>query len=74
MMKFYTLCLTFVIGFSVTAQDMENLNSKDYEQFIFKHKVYELPYRLLKPKNDNDESYPLIIFLHGSGERGKDNQ
>ena len=34
-----------------------------------------LPYRLLLPKNfDNDKKYPLIIFLHGAGERGNDNE
>ena len=33
-----------------------------------------LPYRLLKPINYNqDEQYPLILFLHGAGERGDDN-
>lgn len=34
-----------------------------------------LPYQLLKPINlDEDRSYPLVIFLHGSGERGADNE
>lgn len=33
-----------------------------------------LNYRLLKPKNyDPEEKYPLVIFLHGAGERGDDN-
>lgn len=33
-----------------------------------------LPYRLLKPKNyDQAKKYPLVIFLHGAGERGDDN-
>ncbi len=31
------------------------------------------PYRLLKPLNQNT-SAPLVIFLHGAGERGNDNQ
>jgi predicted peptidase len=35
----------------------------------------ELPYRILFPDNYNHrESYPLIVFLHGSGERGNDNE
>ena len=34
-----------------------------------------MPYRLLKPDNvESNKSYPLIIFLHGSGERGNDNE
>lgn len=36
---------------------------------------YELPYRLLKPDQEKaGETYPLVIFLHGSGERGNDNE
>ncbi|HDR05096.1 MAG TPA: phospholipase [Candidatus Marinimicrobia bacterium] len=34
-----------------------------------------LRYRLLKPhKLKKSQSYPLVIFLHGSGERGRDNE
>ncbi|HZY89547.1 MAG TPA: prolyl oligopeptidase family serine peptidase [Gemmataceae bacterium] len=34
-----------------------------------------LLYRLLKPENyDAKEKYPLVVFLHGAGERGNDNE
>lgn len=34
----------------------------------------KLPYRLLKPVNhDPNKAYPLVLFLHGAGERGTDN-
>jgi predicted peptidase len=34
-----------------------------------------LPYRLAKPLHfDPHATYPLILFLHGAGERGKDNR
>lgn len=33
-----------------------------------------LPYRLLKPRDyDAKKKYPLVLFLHGAGERGADN-
>ena len=34
----------------------------------------KLPYRLLQPANiEAGKKYPLVIFLHGAGERGTDN-
>ena len=33
-----------------------------------------LNYRLLFPDADTLRKYPLVIFLHGSGERGNDNE
>jgi predicted peptidase len=33
-----------------------------------------LLYRFLFPDNDPTRRYPLVIFLHGSGERGSDNE
>jgi predicted peptidase len=35
----------------------------------------KLLYRLLRPKDyDPQEKYPLVLFLHGAGERGDDNR
>lgn len=34
-----------------------------------------LPYQIMFPENyDESKQYPLLIFLHGAGERGNDNQ
>jgi len=47
---------------------------------VFEARVYtdaaggKLPYRILKPADyDANKKYPLVIFLHGAGERGTDN-
>lgn len=34
---------------------------------------WTLPYRLKRPATSGTEPFPLIIFLHGAGERGYDN-
>ena len=42
---------------------------------LFIEKTDTLPYRILLPDNyDPENKYPLIIFLHDSGERGNDNE
>jgi predicted peptidase len=52
------------------AQDMNM-----YEKKIFVSKGDTLQYRILYPKDyDKSKAYPVITFLHGSGERGNDNQ
>lgn len=33
-----------------------------------------LPYRLLKPATEAGKKYPLVVMLHGAGERGSDNR
>lgn len=52
-------------------------NVDAYEAAVYKNAANEtLPYRLLKPANigkDKKEKYPLVLFLHGIGERGDDN-
>ena len=47
---------------------------------LFEARVYAdgtgetLGYRMMKPKNyDAAKKYPLVLFLHGAGERGSDN-
>lgn len=36
---------------------------------------YTLPYQVMYPENyDSTKQYPLVVFLHGAGERGNDNE
>lgn len=47
-----------------------------YEQSIFVSLEGDsLPYRFLRPDSEKPgEKYPLVLFLHGGGERGTDNE
>ncbi len=59
----------FVIANHLLAQD----NSL-YEKKLFIIKQDTMPYRLLLPENyDPGKKYPMILFLHGSGEKGNNN-
>ena len=50
-------------------------NAAEPEALVFKSDGKTLPYRLLKPAETKaGEKYPLVIFLHGAGERGVDNK
>ena len=45
------------------------------EAHVFKSDGKSLPYRLLKPTDtEAGKKYPLVVILHGAGERGTDNK
>lgn len=45
-----------------------------YEKATFQADGQKLQYRVLKPaKIEANKKYPLVLFLHGAGERGDDN-
>jgi predicted peptidase len=49
--------------------------SQEFKEELLVHQNDTLPFRILLPKNYNSQkSYPLLIFLHGAGERGSDNK
>ena len=66
------LLIVFVFACSQTfAQDL-NL----YQKRVFVNQQKDtLRYRILFPENfDKSKEYPLVLFLHGAGERGRDNE
>lgn len=65
---FFLGCL-LMAGTAAVAQDYSQ-----YSYESFSRKGDQLRYRLLLPANyDIHKKYPLIVFLHGAGERGSDN-
>src|SRR5687767_2796298 len=72
----YFMKKIFLVGFllavlGATAQDLSLYQKKEYKHSEGK----VLPYRILYPENyDKSKKHPLLLFLHGAGERGKDNE
>ena len=69
-----TLFLVFVMSFLMSAQQLK----KSEDLFLNKTHIVQkdtLKYRVLLPKNfSKDKTYPVVLFLHGAGERGDDNK
>jgi len=66
----FLICFLLFAGLALYAQG-------DFEAktFIVSNKKDTLPYRELLPENYNPkQKYPLVLFLHGMGERGSDNE
>lgn len=68
MRKMIVFCLLSLLTFSVWGQDV-------YQKKAFvSSRGDSLLYRLLRPEAEKPgEKYPLVLFLHGAGERGEDN-
>ena len=67
---FSIIILLICISFIANSQDISL-----YQKHLFVQNGDTMPYRILLPKNfDAKKKYPLILFLHGSGERGADNE
>lgn len=63
--------LVLFTAMSISAAD----NRARFEARTFEGAAGKLNYRLLKPKDyDPNRKYPLVLFLHGAGERGDNNQ
>lgn len=74
-MRFLLLCSALLVLAPVAAEDAV----KPEALFEARELKYDdgnvLRYRLLVPENyDASKKYPLVLFLHGAGERGNDNR
>src|SRR4249919_3509411 len=70
-MKYLVLLSAFI--FYVSAQSALSQSLRfSFNKYIDKGDT--LNYRQLYPDSDTLRKYPLVIFLHGSGERGSDNE
>jgi predicted peptidase len=70
MKKIISLIIIAIIATPALAQDNSAYEKKEYISG-----KDTLRYRILYPKNyDAKKKYPLVLFLHGSGERGNDNE
>lgn len=60
--------LLMILG--LTAAQITDFKAEKYSD----HEGNEINYRILKPADyDSSKSYPLVLFMHGAGERGSDN-
>lgn len=72
MMKIFAYLLPIVI-FSFTRCEAQREIS--FDKGIFTSENDSLPYRILYPQDyDSNTRYPMLVFLHGSGARGNDNE
>lgn len=67
--------LLITLALMTATMAMATAQNELYTPHQFQYKDFVLPYRMMLPKNfDPAKTYPIIIFLHGAGERGNDNQ
>ncbi|GIV36279.1 MAG: phospholipase [Cyclobacteriaceae bacterium] len=64
----------FLLSLMITSKAMPQQNT-GFEKLTFVSETDTLPYRLLRPERAKvNKKYPLVVFLHGAGERGRDNE
>lgn len=65
-----------VYSLNITREDIKPIADK-FLKFVYvdKESGLTMPYRLFIPENyDPNKIYPLVMFMHGGGERGDDNE
>jgi predicted peptidase len=71
--SFLLILICTLSGIAVCAQ--KDSLDKYYLKKEYEEGAGKMPYRILYPQNYNKNAkYPVILFLHGAGERGTDNE
>jgi len=71
-MTFKVFVLMFLLSINIC---YVNAQREKFEKHIFQTENISMPYRLLKPaKIEEDKKYPLVLYFHGIGVRGDDNE
>lgn len=66
--------LIFLFTFLICSVDLRAQDFKKFDKGNFIKDKDSISYRILYPENfDPKQKYPVLFFLHGSGERGNDN-
>lgn len=85
MMKKVLICMLGMLSFTsavntlpASAESVDPLTVMRTETYTYEDErgIVKLPYRFYFPSDYNaegDKRYPIVIFLHGAGERGTDN-
>lgn len=76
MKRILTITLAALCGLSASAQMTQENQFDEFEKNVYVSENGDsLLYRLLRPEAmKKSGKYPLVIFLHGAGERGNDNR
>jgi predicted peptidase len=75
MKKLFFLLIVISFSTSIHAQLGDSSIVAKFERHSFAQDTTALNYRLFKPAvTDDSKNYPLILTLHGAGERGHDNE
>ncbi len=66
--------ILFILFFISSLSYSQDRELSSYRIFNFTSNNGSMPYRMLNPYSKTDAKIPLFVFLHGSGERGSENQ
>ena len=70
-----TLLICLLVLMTSCGSNQIKVDISEFEKKIFVDGETTMPYRILLPKDyDREKAYPLVMVLHGAGERGTDNE